>query len=358
MTVTSPRRPPLLTAACAYLGGLAAIQSIRTISLVSSWNGDNAAEKVSPYLEALRDAGMSQASAESGYKVFLTVLAVLAAAGVVFAIHTARGDRVSRIGLTVVMGLVGVSFFLGATGGSFFDAVIGAMAVAFTVRLWTGESRTWFRQLAGDLPPEEPSAVPQRSDPFSTQQQAPVEHPAAQPTQPPVHPYAHQPYAGAPQSPYPGAQPYWTPQPAPDKLPRPVGIAVWTTFVGSLMAALPAAILLLGFAVVGTDYDSWIEQGGVGADMIDLRESEFDTAVRFILAFSSISLVASAAGLFAAIRVLVTKRSGGVFLFVMTVVTIIISIIGFPIGLPWTVAAVVALIQLRRPEATQWFARP
>ncbi|AWB93674.1 hypothetical protein [Aeromicrobium chenweiae] len=353
MTATAPRRPPLLTAACAYLGGIAAIQSIRAISLVSTWNAENGAEKVSPQLEALRDSGISQASAESGYKVFLTVLAVLAAAGVVFAIYTARGDRASRIGLTVVMGLVGLFFFLGATGGSFFDAVLGALAIAFTVRLWTGESKAWFRALAGGAPADATTTADRRPDPFSTPPQSPVEHPAAQPPAA-QHPAAQEPV----QQPYPGTQQYWNPQPSSEKLPRSVGIAVWTTFVGSIVAGLGSALMLLTFVVAGTDYDSVIAQGGIGVDMIKGQESQFNTAVRFLIVMSSISLVASAAGLFASIRVLVTKRSGGVFLFVMTVVTIVISIIGFPIGLPWTVASVVALIQLRQPEAKQWFAQP
>lgn len=353
MNATSPRRPPLLTAACAYLGGLAAIQSIRAISLVSTWNGDNAAEKVSPYLEALRDSGLSQASAESAYKIFLTVLAVLAAAGVVFAVYTARGDRVSRIGLTVVMGVVGLFFFLGAVGGSFFDAVIGALAIAFTVRLWTGESRVWFRQLAGHAPAEAPSPAP-RTDPFAVppaQVEPPAQQPAQQPAMsPPQQPYAQQPHPPAPQG-------YWSPQPAPETLPKPVSLAVWTAFIGSLTAGLPAVFMLLGFAIVGTDYDSWVAQGGVGADMIEGREDDLDSAIRWLLTFSSIAFIASAAGLFAAIRVLVTKRSGGVILFVMTVVTIVISVVALPFGLPWLLAAIFALVQLRRPEARQWFAR-
>lgn len=347
MNSTAPRRPPLLTAACTYLGVMAAIQSIRAITLVSTWNAEDGADKVSPQLEVLRDSGISQASAESGYKVFLTVLAVLAAAGVVFAIYTARGDRASRVGLTVVMGLVGLFFFLGATGGSFFDAVIGALAIAFTVRLWTGESRAWFRTLATGEPAPVAAAAAVRPDPFASSPaaQAPQAPQAPQPTQQAEHPSYQQ------------AEQPARPQPPADKLPTSVGIAVWTALVGSIVAGLGSALMLLALVVVGTDYDDVIAQGGMGADMIRGQEGQFNTAVRFLVVMSSIALVAAAGGLFAAIRVLVTKRSGDVVLFVMTVVTLVVSVIGFPLGIPWTVAAVVALIQLRRPESKQWFVK-
>ena len=355
MTDSVVKRPPLLTGACVYLGSLAAIMAIRAVTVVTTWNGDNRASDFATTLEALRDAGMSADGAETFYTTTLTVLAVLAACGVVFAVFTARGDRASRVGMTVAIGITGFLSFTGLLGGGFLFAMIGALAVVFTIRLWTGEIRTYFRALAGHAPPTPPatpSGQTPRPDPFAD----PSRHPAASaPVTPSDAARAEVPTEQAP----PGYQQAWPPQ-APrgrEPLPRSVSVAVWTALVGSITAAGFSAMMLLAIAVLGVDYEAVIAQGGPGADMIRGSESDFDTALQFIVVMSSIAVVLGVGGLVAAIRVLVTRRSGDVLLFVMTVVTLIFSVIGFPLGLPWTVAAIVALVQLRRQATKQWFVK-
>ena len=353
MTDPVAKRPPTLVGACVYLGALSAIVSIRAIAMVAGWNGSDRAADVAPALRALRDAGLSQADAESGYKIFLTVLAVLAACGVVFAVYTARGQHVSRIGLTVVVGLSGTATFLGAMGSDFLLAMIGALAVVFSIRLWTGEIRTYFRTLAGHAPPPpkapRPAKVSAAADPFAQQ-------PVGQPVQQPVAPTQQHP---APQGygPPPGyyQQPTW--QPKREPFPKPVGIVVWTAFTGSIIAAFLSAMVLLMVGVGALDYDRLIAQGGPGADMLRGSENDFDTALRFITVLSSVSLVLGLAGLLASIRALVKRRAGEVPLFVMTVVGLVVSFIGFPLGIPWTVAAIICLVQLRKAESRAWFSR-
>lgn len=367
----APRRPPILAAACLYLGVLAAIQSVRAITLVSTWNGDNAADRVAPQLDALRDAGMTQASAESAYKVFLTVLAVLAAAGVVFAIYTARGDRVSRIGLTVSMTFVGVFYFLGATGGSFFDAIIGALAIAFTARVWMGESGLWFKQLRGDAPVV-PVQAPRRADPFA--------QPPASSVQEPVEPVGPvEPVEGVRTSPTPPPPPMPPPawgqqqpnqhqwgqqhvhpsQPAPDgRPPKPVRIAGWTTLASAGLVAGVSALGLFMLGVLGLDgYRDMIRDNPMTRDMLSGVDADVDQVYRMSLTVFGVCLVLSLGGLIASWRVLAGKRSADVFLFVMAVVTAVVSALMFPVGLPWTALAVVVIVQLRRPEAKQWFTR-
>jgi hypothetical protein len=361
MTDPVAKRPPTLVGACVYLGALSAIVSIRAINMVTGWNGSDRAADVAPALRALRDAGLSQADAESGYKIFLTVLAVLAACGVVFAVYTARGQHVSRIGLTVVVGLSGTATFLGAMGSDFLLAMIGALAVVFSVRLWTGEIRTYFRTLAGHPapPPKEPRAPrPSKSlaagDPFAQQ---PVQPSVAASQQPPAvqQPVAPQPPGyGPPPHGYYQQQPW---QPAREPFPKPVSVAVWTAFTGSIVAAGLSALMLLLIVLGGLDYDTLVDQGGPGADMIRGSQNDFDTALRFITVLSSVSLVIGLAGLLASIRALVKRRSGEVPLFVMTVVGLVVSFIGFPLGIPWSVAAIVCLVQLRKPESRAWFSR-
>ena len=359
MTDPVAKRPPTLVGACVYLGALSAIVSIRAISMVTSWNGSDRAEDVAPALRALRDAGLSRADAESGYKIFLTVLAVLAACGVVFAVFTAQGQRVSRVGLTIAVGLTGTATFLGAMGSDFLLAMIGALAVVFSIRLWSGEIRTYFRTLAGHAPPPpkapRPATVTAAADPFA---QKPVEQPVAsapqiapQPVQQPTPP----PYGYGPPPPGYYQQQPW--QPRREPLPKPVGIAVWTALTGSAVAAGVSALMLLVIVAGGLDYDRLMEQGGPAADMLRGSESDFDTGLRFLTVLSSVSLVLGLGGVLAAVRALAKRRSGEVPLFVMTVVGLVVSFIGFPLGIPWTVAAVVCLVQLRKPESRAWFSR-
>lgn len=343
MNAPAPKRPPMLAAACAYLGGLAAIQSIRAMVLVSTWNAENGADKVAPLLRALRDGGMSQASAESAYKVFLTVLAVLAAAGVVFAVYTARGDRASRVGLTVVMTLVGIFFFLGATGGSFFDAVIGALAIAFTVRLWTGESKAWFRALrTGEpmvLPVKKPS---KRAAEKAAAPAAAVVEPVAGPAQPvhPVHPGCTDPqvHAGS------------------ERLPKSVSVAGWVTLVGSIVVGGMSALALLTLGLIGNDYESLMRDSPFSDRLVD-SGMDYDQLYRASLLVSGLCVALSIGGIAASSLTLARKRSAGVFLFVMAVVTTITSIVFFPVGLPWTAASIVVIVQLRKPESKRWFVK-
>ncbi|MCL8249969.1 hypothetical protein AERO_01120 [Aeromicrobium fastidiosum] len=333
MSDASVKRPPILTGACLYLGLLSAVMSIRAVTVVSSWNAESRADDVSFALRVLRDAGVGADGAETAYRTFVTVLAVLAAAGAVFAVFTARGDRASRVGMTATIGLVGLATFAGALGTSFFLSMLGALAVVFTIRLWTGEIRTYFRTLAGHPPP------------------APTPAPAVTPAPAPAVTVPAAPVQQQPAYPYP---PGFGPAPRREPLPRPVSIAVWTTMIGSIVAAGLSALMLMAILLTGIDYDAVVEQGGLGAEMVG-SESEFDRGMTLITTLSSIAVVLGLAGIAAATLALVRRRSGGTPLFVMAVVTFIVSWVGFPLGLPWGVLAVVAFLQLRKPEAKAWF---
>ena len=336
MSDASVKRPPILTGACLYLGLLSTVMSIRAVTVVSSWNAESRADDVSLALRVLRDAGLGAEGAESFYRAFLTVLAVLGAVGAVFAVFTARGDRASRVGMTATIGLVGLATFAGALGTTFFMAMLGALAVVFTIRLWTGEIRTYFRTLAGHPPP--PPKAPKAP-------KTPAPTPAATATmQPAVQQPAYQ---------YP---PGYGPPSRREPLPKPVSTAVWTTMIGSIVATGLSALFLLIVLVANFDYDAVIEQGGPGADMIG-SESEFDLALRFLTVLASISVALGLAGIAASTLALVRRRSGGVPLFVLAVVTFVFSIVGFPLGLPWTALAVVAIVQLRKAESKAWFAQ-
>jgi hypothetical protein len=305
----------MLAGACLYLGTLSVIMAVRAVSLVSSWNGKDRATEFAETLRALQDSGLSASGAESSYKVMLTVLAVLAACGAVFAVYTARGDRASRVGLTVAAGVAGLLTFLGGLGGTFLFSMVGALAVVFTIRLWTGETRTYFRTLAGHEPPAPKAPVA-----------APLADPFAQQATPPA--------------------------PA---LPRPVGIAAWTAFAGSVIVAGGAAMGLLALGLMGDDYEQMMRDSPFSQGLVDQSDVDYDQLYRMTMTLLGIFLPLALAGLAASILVLTRKRAG-TFLFVMSAVTIVPAALMFPFGLPWMAAAIVCLVQLRKPAARAWFA--
>ena len=348
MSDAAVKRPPILTGACLYLGLLAAVISIRAVTVVSSWNAENRAADVSGALRVLRDAGMAADAAESAYKVLVTVIAVLAAAGAVFAVFTARGDRASRVGMTVTVGIAGFATFVGALGATFFLAMLGALAVVFTVRLWTGEIRTYFRTLAGHPPPPPKVAAPA---PAPAPPPAPV--PAAAPAQLP----AQQPWP--PQQAWPAQQP-WPPHDPTrrEPLPRPVAIAVWTTLISSAVIAAVAGFGVLGLALVGSDdYEQMMRDSPFSRSMIDQAGTDFQQLYRVSVTLLGLFLALSLGGVAASLIALLRHRRGGVFLFVMAVVTAITAFLIFPFGLPWVGLAVLVLVQLSRPESKAWFSR-
>lgn len=336
MSETTVKRPPTLAGACVYLGALSAIIAIRAITLVTTWNADNRADELDRVIDVIRDLGASQAGAETGYRVFLTVVAVLAACGVVFAVYTARGDRPSRVGLTATIGITGLASFLGLLSGGVFFAMIGALAVVFSARLWTGEIRTYFRTLAGHAPPPRVEAAPLP---------APVTVPAAPSHPAPVHEPA--PY----QQPTAFQQP-----PARSAMPRSVSIAVWTTFIGSVIVASVSALALLSLGLIGDDYERVMRDSPFSDSLLESSGMTYAQIYRSSLTIFGLCLALSLGGLAASTLALVKKRSGAVFLFVMAVVTIVASIPFLPFGLPWTAAAIVCIVQLRKPDARAWFA--
>ena len=312
MTETRPARPQQLSAACLYLGGIFSIQLIRVLVLVVGISSPDGQDDVRKQIGWFRTDGASFDDAVSIYRIVLGVLAVLAAAGVVFAIYATRGDHPSRVllgVLAVVFLIVGLS---GLTGEDFFAGVLGFVGVVFAVQLWTPAVRSWFRELAGKEP------LAQATPPMAAEQPTPA-----------------------------GREP----------LPKPVSVAGWTALIGSIVVGGLSAMVLLGLVLIGNDYQKIVDQGGIGADMIRDSGMDYDTLYAASLAIFSVCLVLSAGGLIGASLVLARKRSGDVVLFVMSVVTVVVSVLFFPVGLPWTAAAIVVLVQLRKPEAKRWFVR-
>ena len=345
MSETAARRPPILTGACIYLGALSAIIAIRAISVVSSWNAENRAADFAGVLKVLRDAGLGAAGAETFYKSIVTVIAVLAACAAVFAAYVTRAHRASRVGLTVTLSVAAVFTFLGVLGGTLLFAMVGALAVVFTIRLWTGEIGSYFRTLAGHEPAVAPTP---KVDPFASAQlpAGPV-RPATETTviQPPAQSQVHPP------------QSYPPPYRVRERMPRSVSIAVWTAFVGSITVAALSALMLLSLALIGDDYEQLMRDSPMSG-LVDQSSADYDQQYRQLLTIFGVCLPLALAGLAASIVPLAKRHAGNTFLFVMAAVTVPASIVLVPIlGLPWTAAAIVCLVQLRKPGSKAWFSR-
>lgn len=343
MTETRPARPPSLLVTCLYLGGVFVVQLITALVLVGDLSTAEGQQRVDRQIGWFEGGGTSFAEAQSIYQAILTVLAVLAGMGVVFAVYAARGHHVSRVMLTVLAVVMLVAAVAGLLGDGFFVVTLGIVGVVFAAQLWTVVVRSWFRQLAGK-PPLALPATPAK--PVAPVPAAVTPHPVVPPPPPPS---AFGP--GHPGVPFGG--------PTTEPLPRSVSIATWTTLIGSIVAAGLAAMFLLSTLVIG-DYDKAIAQGGAVADLVRGSEDEFNDAIRLLRVVCGITIALSAGGVVAAVRVLRTRRSGDVMLFVMAAVTVIFALAiapSFPFGLPWGAAAIVVIFQLRTPEARAWFAR-
>jgi hypothetical protein len=316
MPAAAPQRPPLLVAVCAYIGVVCAIQCLTAASAVSAWTSiDGQADRKS-LIDALVRGGLSRGTAESSYRTFLIVVAGVAAMCIVLAVYTAKSHRVSRTVLTVLAVVVAA---FGATG-PFLSQVQAIFLFVCVAQLWSGDIRRYFRGEAPVVRAPRPSPVPA----------------VAPPVQPPL-----------------------TGVPAPTRraLPQPITIAAWTGLIGSLIVTGFCALMLFAFAVIGGDYDRVLRESKRTADMVRDSGMDVDTLFRVSTIVVAVLFVLGVAGLIASIALLSGRREGGTALLVMAAISCVVSIVGFPVGVPWTVAAIVAIVQLRKPESRAWFTK-
>src|SRR5690606_30131415 len=102
----------ILAVTCLYLGALFAIQFVKILLLTIGLGSPDGQEDLKRQIGWFEGGGTSFAEATSIYRIVLTATVIVAAAGVVFAIHAARGHHPSRVLLTVAAGiylLVGLS---------------------------------------------------------------------------------------------------------------------------------------------------------------------------------------------------------------------------------------------------------
>lgn len=173
MAEKTPARPPRLVMTCVYLALAGTFHLVQSVVVLADWYGSGE-EQVKRFTDPLVDSGMARGDAETVFRVYLAVLAMLAGAVVVFGIYTALGHGLSRILVTVLAPLMAL---LGLGQGMFFSIAVCVIVVMSLVQLWSLEVRRWFALLAGKEPPPEPVAAaaatwppPQSTDLAGTQQ--------------------------------------------------------------------------------------------------------------------------------------------------------------------------------------------
>lgn len=303
-------------------------------STLSNWGSIEVQDQVKKVLaaEPLRSSGLAITDVMSWLRWALMGAAAVAVAGIVFAIYTARGHQASRVILTVICGLASLVFL---TGG-LFGLLPAAFAIGCGIYLWTADSRQWFAVKNGKaILAEKPRADPFAASGFET---------------PPTS--APQPAEGS-TAPQPAA---YVTAPIRDPQPKAVLGAGLVALIMSAMVALVSGMNAAFYAVAPDEYVRLFNDNPLMQDTVRQAGMSAAELARALFIGCSIALIFSLAAIAAAGATLAGKRVGRNALVGLTVVTVPISIVAFPVGLVWTAGTIVTLVLLKRPDSRAWFA--
>ncbi len=327
-----------MTLACLYSGFGAAFGFILLVSQLGSWGTVQMQEQIEQLLAEppLSATSLTVDTTLEWLRWMVMAGVVGTIATMVFAVFAFRGDRGSRIGLTVLCALAALFFVTMGLAG-ILPAMLAALCVGL---LWQRESRQYF---AGEEPPVELGAAPSVGArpsidaPRPGQAQQP---PAAMPPRGQIPPMpAGHPGAGA--------------------RPRSVSAALLITGIGSAFVAGISGLLLLSIALGGRAEveRAWQEQGML-SELIAESGFTVDDLMRLMLVSAAGWLLLSLIGMAVTVWAFVHRAPiARVALVVVCVLTIAASIVFFPVGLPWTAAAIVVIVLAHRGDARGWYRR-
>lgn len=270
MTEHRAARPPRLVTTCAYLGVIGAFQVIQAMIVLTGWYSESGEKQVKQFTDPLVDDGISRGDAETVYRVYLGILAVLAASVLVFAVYTAMGHAVSRIMLTITAPFMAL---LGITQGSFVSILLSVVTLTCVLQLWNADVRRWFALLAGREQPV-PAAAPGWPPPVSPTAMEQGQPPAQQ------------------QGPHPQQQ--WMPHPQAYGTPRPkapidaVKVVSLVTLVGASVVAAGCAFYLLLYEFAREELVRRQLESGV--NWMNLSEAEVRDSFRELAVMSWVAL--------------------------------------------------------------------
>jgi hypothetical protein len=306
MTETQPR-PPAVTMACLFVGLGSLMMLVELFGALSNWTSLQVQGELRKALRSTELPGLSMQQALHWFQIGAYVALALCVAGTVFAFFTARGDRVSRIALTVLCGLAALAFLSGGIVG-LLPAVVAMLSAS---ALWSPEARAWF------------SARP-FVRPLESAGVAPTAGPAAT------------------------AFPNWMPS---EVVSGAVVAMICSLLAGLVVASNALAVLVRRLAP--EDFEKLVGKGPLLVESLFNITSTPTTDAIVIAVSAGLSLFALA-GFGLSLMVLLGRSWARRPLVVLCYISIVLTALAFPFGLVLTAAAFATAMLLNRPAARRW----
>lgn len=368
MTTSAAVRPQKVTFACLFVGISCLLLLISIGDQLSNWGSIELREQIAVTLseEPLAGAGLEIDSVLTWLRWVLLLAAAITSTGIIFAVYTARGHQPSRIILTVMCGLASLVFIAGGVWG----ILPAAFAIGAGFYLWAPESRAWFAVKNGRTPPEtskQPVAAMSgqgQGDADASQNAAPsaTDTPSAQES-------ARDPYAAGPAIGYPGdgrsdaesgqsqLPARQSPEQSAAQRPTAVLVAGLITIVMSALVLVVCGVNAVVYFLSPSAYIEVIESEPMIQDTIPAElDMTAATFAQIIAVVCAVLALLSVCAIVAAVMTLRRVPAGRIALIVLSAVAAVVSVFAFPVGLPWTAAAIAAIVVLTRSGAKAWFA--
>ncbi|CAN5328501.1 hypothetical protein BH09ACT10_BH09ACT10_16860 [soil metagenome] len=343
MSSPALQRPQKVTTACIFAGLTSLILLVSVSSTLTNWGSVELTEEVSKALAKppLDGLDISVADAMAWLRIALMGAAALAASGVIFAIYTARGHQASRVILTVMAVLASMVFVTSGLWG----LLPAAFSIGSACYLWSYDARVWFAAKNGKKGPAPRTPAPPPSPvPAMAHGWAPTPPPgdfAAAPVRPPYPHTAYPPLYGA----------------RAPRRPPSVTTAVITAMIASGVVAGASAIMVLSYLASPSEFAQLLEDNSMlkSRDVLgDLSMSATELA-RWIFVGSLAVGILSTVGFVAGLLALLGQKFGRLLLLGMSIITVPVAAVFFPVGLAWSAAAIVVIVQLMKADAKAWF---
>ena len=318
--MTATPRPPVVTLACVFVGFSAFVLLLELIQALSEWGTIEMQDGLQPTLTTLSERGYELTMGELlGTLRWVGLVCVLVlVAAIVFAVYAARGDQVSRIGITVlavVTGMLLLPFgWLGLLQAVF---LIGAAVI-----LWSPDARQWY---AAQHASAGTDTTDGDSEPAANPWAAPAQNvPTAEAPAPPVR-RTHR--------------------------PRAVLAAGLVTVIGSALVGGLSGLYLVIYGFARDEYVTLVED----SPFADLYSAgELDNALRAAFWACLVMLPLAAAGLAAGLSLLARLPIGRAATLALAWITAAAGVVLVPFGLLGTGAAVAVIVLLNRDESRAW----
>lgn len=344
MTAPALIRPQKVTFACIFVGVSSLIMLFSIGSTLSNWGSIELREQIASLLadDPFRGAGLETGEVLGWLRWVLMAGAAVAVTGIILAIWTAKGHQPSRIILTFMCGLASLLFLAGGIWG----ILPAAFAIGCGFYLWSSEARVWFAVKNGKASPSA-SNPPPGANAFATPAIPTGFETQTASTPAPTESLAYPAEAGAP--PLIAAQ---------VGRPKSALVAALVAICASGLVTFVCGVNAIAYLAAPDAYVTLLEDQPVLLESGVLAELGMSTATfaKAIFVVSAAIAILAIAAIAAAILVIRGSKAGRVALLVLSAITVPLSILMFPVGLPWTAAAVTVIVCLLKADAKAWFA--